>query len=531
MFELNPSILYGEENFTFCEKIMPKALAILGTASDVGKSLVSAGLGRLLYQKGINVAPFKSQNMSLNSFVTVEGGEMGRAQVLQAQACGLLPHVDMNPILLKPEADHRSQVIVQGKVWGSYDAKGYFGCRPELFRFVQESYARLAARHDVLIIEGAGSAAEVNLRDRDLVNWPVVDMADASVILVADIDRGGVFAQIIGTLDLLEPHERRRVIGVIVNKFRGDRRLFDDGVRILEERTGVPVLGVVPFLRQLELDQEDSLTVEPQDSKPFSTQTVNVAVVLLPHLSNFTDFNAIAAEDDVAFHYIKRPEQLEGADVVILPGTKNTIADFRYLLAHGFCEKLEAHVREKNGELVGLCGGFQMLGKRVTDPQGVEEGGEIQGLGLLDMTSELLPDKHTSQVTAQPLFLPGTSDCRVLGYEIRMGISHRFSGSPCFQMVERPGGREGESQVDGAMSSDGSVWGTYIHGVFDQPGFRRAWLNRIRQRKGLQALDVSVSQSVSRRMSTALDRWAAHVAQHVNVPYILSYLGIGDKKK
>jgi len=510
---------------------MPKALAILGTASDVGKSLVSAGLGRLLYQKGINVAPFKSQNMSLNSFVTVDGGEMGRAQVLQAQACGLLPHVDMNPILLKPEADHRSQVIVQGKVWGSYDAKGYFGCRPELFRFVQESYSRLAARHDVLIIEGAGSAAEVNLRDRDLVNWPVVVMADASVILVADIDRGGVFAQIIGTLDLLEPHERRRVIGVIVNKFRGDRRLFDDGVRILEDRTGVPVLGVVPFLRQLELDQEDSVTVDSKDAKPFSTQTVNVAVVLLPHLSNFTDFNAIAAEDDVAFHYIKRPEQLEGADVVILPGTKNTIADLRYLLDQGLCDILEAHVREKNGELVGLCGGFQMLGKRVADPQGVEEGGEIQGLGLLDMTSELLADKHTSQVTAQPLFLTGTSDCRVLGYEIHMGISHRFSGSPCFQMVGRPGGREGEPQVDGAMSSDGLVWGTYIHGVFDQPGFRRVWLNRIRQRKGLPALDVSVSKSVSQRMSTALDRWAEHVAQHVNVPHILSYLGVCNKNK
>ncbi len=508
---------------------MPKALAILGTASDVGKSLVSAGLGRLLYQKGINVAPFKSQNMSLNSFVTVDGGEMGRAQVLQAQACGLLPHVDMNPILLKPEADHRSQVIVQGKVWGSYDAKGYFGCRPELFRFVQESYSRLAARHDVLIIEGAGSAAEVNLRDRDLVNWPVVDMADASVILVADIDRGGVFAQIIGTLDLLEPHERRRVIGVIVNKFRGDRRLFDDGVRILEDRTGVPVLGVVPFLRQLELDQEDSVTVDSKDAKSFSTQTVNVAVVLLPHLSNFTDFNAIAAEDDVAFHYIKRPEQLKGADVVILPGTKNTIADLRYLLDQGFFKKFAVHVREKNGELVGLCGGFQMLGKRVADPQGVEEGGEIQGLGFLDMTSELLPDKHTSQVTAQPLFLPGTSDCRVLGYEIHMGISHRFSGSACFQIDERSGGREGESQVDGAISSDGWVWGTYIHGVFDQPRFRRSWLNRIRQRKGLPALDVSVSQSVSRRMSTALDRWAEHVAQHVNVPHILSYLGVDDK--
>jgi len=507
-------------------KIMPKALAILGTASDVGKSLVAAGLGRLLYQKGINVAPFKSQNMSLNSFVTVEGGEMGRAQVLQAQACGVLPHVDMNPILLKPEADHRSQVIVHGKVWGRHDAKGYFGCRPELFRFVQESYARLAARHDVLIIEGAGSAAEVNLQDRDLVNWPVVDMADASVILVADIDRGGVFAQIIGTLDLLEPHQCQRVIGVIVNKFRGDRRLFDDGVRILEERTGVPVLGVVPFLRQLELDQEDSVTVDAQDSKPFSTQTVNVAVVLLPHLSNFTDFNAVAAEDDVAFHYVKRPEELDGADVVILPGTKNTIGDLRYLIEQGFYEKFQTHVLEKNGEFVGLCGGFQMLGKKVADPQGVEQGGEIQGLGLLDITSDLLPDKHTSQVTAQPLFLSDTSDCHVLGYEIHVGVTHRFSGSPCFRMVKRHGGREGESQGDGAMSADGLVWGTYIHGVFDQPGFRRAWLNRIRQRKGLSAFDVSVSENVSRRLSTALDRWAEHMAQHVNVQHLLSHLGI-----
>ncbi len=506
---------------------MPKALAILGTASDVGKSLVAAGLGRLLHWKGIDVAPFKAQNMSLNSFVTVDGGEMGRAQVLQAQACGVVPHVDMNPILLKPEADQRSQVIVQGKVWGTHDAKGYFGCRPELFRCVRESYARLAARHEVLIIEGAGSAAEVNLRDRDVVNWPVVEMADAAVILVADIDRGGVFAQIIGTLDLLEPHERRRVIGVIVNKFRGDRRLFDDGVGILEERAGVPVLGVVPFMRRLELDQEDSVTVDWHESKSFCAKTVNVAVVLLPHLSNFTDFNAMAAEGDVAFHYVERPEQVAGADVVILPGTKNTIADLRYLFDRGFHEAIRRHVREKSGELVGLCGGFQMLGKRVADPHSVEAGGEIQGLGLLDVTSELLPDKQTSQVIAHPLFLSETPDCRVRGYEIHMGVTHRCSGSPCFQIIERHDGQAGESLADGAMARDGLIWGTYIHGVFDQPGFRRAWLNRIRQRKGLPSLDASVSASVSQRLSVALDRWAEHVAQHVNVSLILAQLDLG----
>ncbi|MDA0739095.1 MAG: cobyric acid synthase [Nitrospirae bacterium] len=503
---------------------MPKALAILGTSSDVGKSLVTAGLGRLLYRKGVNVAPFKSQNMSLNSFVTVDGGEMGRAQVLQAHACGLLPHVDMNPILLKPEADHRSQVIVQGKVWGRYDAKGYFGCRPELFRFVKESYGRLAARHDVIIIEGAGSAAEINLRDRDLVNWPVVEMADASVILVADIDRGGVFAQILGTLDLLESHERQRVMGIIVNKFRGDRRLFDDGVQILEERGSVPVLGVLPFMRQLELDQEDSVTVDSHDAKPFSAETVNVAVVLLPHMSNFTDFNAVAAEDDVAFHYIKRPEQLEGADVVIIPGTKNTLGDLRYLLGMGFGEKIQARVRENTGELMGLCGGFQMLGKMISDHQNAEEGGEIQGLGVLDITSELLLDKQTTQVTAKPLFVSDSWDCEVRGYEIHMGLTHRLSGAPCFEVIHRQNSRGGEASHDGVVSSDGCIWGTYLHGVFDQPGFRRAWLNRIRRRKGLSGLDVSVSQAVSGRLASALDRWADHMEQHIQVSRIFSHL-------
>lgn len=506
---------------------MPKALAILGTASDVGKSLVAAGLGRLLYKKGIKVAPFKSQNMSLNSFVTVEGGEMGRAQVLQAQACGLTPHVDMNPILLKPEADNRSQVVVQGKVWGTHDAKGYFGCRPDLFRFVQESYAKLVSQFEVILIEGAGSAAEVNLRDRDLVNWPVVEMADADVILVADIDRGGVFAQILGTLDLLEAHERQRVVGVIVNKFRGDQRLFDDGVQILEKRAGVPVLGVLPFLRHLELDQEDSVTLDHQNVKPFSAKTVNIAVVLLPHMSNFTDFNAIAAEEDVALHFIKHPEDLDRADVVILPGTKNTIADLQYLSERGFRATLQSLGKENTKEMVGICGGFQMLGKGVADPHGMEEGGEIPGFGLLDMVSELLPNKRTLQVTAHPEFLSGTSECHVRGYEIHMGITHRFSSSPCFTIEKRKAEAQSESSSDGAISTSGLVWGTYIHGVFDEPGFRRAWLNRIRQRKGWPGLAPSVSIGVSQRLSGAIDRWAEHVARYVNVQRIYSHLGIG----
>ena len=312
-------------------------------------------------------------------------------------------------------------------------------------------------------------------------------------------------------------------MGVIVNKFRGDRRLFDDGVQILEDRGRVPVLGVVPFMRQLELDQEDSVTVDPHDAQPYSANTINLAVVLLPHMSNFTDFNALAAEEDVVLHYIKRPEELDGADVVILPGTKNTIGDLRYLRNMGFDEKIHTRVLKKTGELMGLCGGFQMLGKIVSDPWNVEEGGEIQGLGVLEMTSELLRNKQTTQVTARSLFLSDSWDCDVRGYEIHMGLTQRLAGSPCFEIVKRQNVRNGEPSEDGVVSSDGLVWGTYLHGVFDQPGFRRTWLNRIRGRKGLLPLDVSVSQAVSDRLVEALDRWAEHLDQHIQVSRIFSH--------
>lgn len=498
---------------------MAKALAILGTGSDVGKSLVTAGLGRIFHRSGIRVAPFKSQNMSLNSFVTAEGGEMGRAQVLQAQACGLHPHVDMNPILLKPEADRRSQVIVHGKVWRSQDAGDYFDSQTELFHYVRQSYERLAAQYELIVIEGAGSAAEINLRDRDIVNWPVVQMADARVILVADIDRGGVFAQVIGTLDLLEPCERERVIGVVINKFRGDRRLFDDGVAILERRTGIPVLGVLPFLRDLVLDQEDSVTIEPGSSgTPFSPETVNVAVVLLPHMSNFTDFNALAAESDVALRYARVPSDVVDADVVILPGSKQTIQDLQYVKEKGFGPAVASHVLTGR-EVVGLCGGFQMLGGRIDDPHKVEGGGQTEGLRLLPVETELHHDKRTMQVQASPL-MPGTSDAEtVRGYEIHVGLTTRRQGGPCFRILDEGAGRE-----DGAMSPDGLVWGTYIHGVFDDPSFRRAWINRVRLRKGLAPNELADSRNVTRRLTSALDQWADHVARHVDMKTVFQVL-------
>ena len=510
---------------------MNKALAILGTGSDVGKSLVAAGICRLLYRAGNKVAPFKAQNMSLNSFVTPDGGEMGRAQVLQAQACGLTPNVFMNPILLKPEADSRSQVIVQGKVWEQHDAKGYFARKAVLWELVKSSYEELAKTYEVIVIEGAGSAAEMNLRDRDIVNWPVVEMADASVILVADIDRGGVFAQVIGTMDLLAPEERKRVIGVVINKFRGDLTLFEDGIKIIEERTRVPVFGVVPYLRDLELDQEDSVEIERFRMTPFGRETVNVAVVLLPHMSNFTDFNQLAAESDVALRYVALPEELHGADVIILPGSKTTIEDLNYLRNAKFEETIVAHVK-RGGEIIGICGGFQMLGNEINDPQHVETGGCTKGLGLLEVETELLTSKKTVQVRACTVDEAWEHQREVEGYEIHMGLTSRGKGAlPCFRIllnVAHSSSGQVHERDDGAMRADGLVWGTYIHGVFDQPGYRREWLNRVRARKNLPLLNVEISEFVSTRLGNAIDRWADHMEKHLDVESIVSSLGLKD---
>ena len=512
------------------------ALAVLGTGSDVGKSLVVTGICRLLFRAGERVAPFKAQNMSLNSFVTPDGGEMGRAQVLQAQACGLAPSVLMNPVLLKPEADSQSQVIVQGKVWETQEAKEYFTNKALLWDVVKSSYEELAKTYEVVVIEGAGSAAEMNLRDRDIVNWPVVDMANAAVILVADIERGGVFAQVIGTMDLLAPEERKRVIGVVINKFRGDLRLFDDGVKIIEQRTGVPVLGVLPYLRDLELDQEDSLDIERFRMTHFGTETVNVAVVLLPHMSNFTDFNQLAAESDVALRYVASPQELHGADVIILPGSKTTIADLDYLRKAGFAEALIKEM-QRDCEIVGICGGFQMLGNEISDPLQAETGGESFGVSILDITTELLVHKTTVQVHAHPLIDFWNKDCLVQGYEIHMGKTTRGKGVlPCFEILSHSKplsssqvsltGEKGAHRTDGAMSSNKLVWGTYIHGVFDQPEFRRQWLNCARGRKKIQPLKLETSKMVSDRLANAIDRWTDHMETYINFEPIVSRLGL-----
>jgi len=508
-----------------------KAVAIFGTSSDVGKSMIAAGLCRLLSRAGIRVAPFKAQNMSLNSFVTAEGGEIGRAQALQAEACGLPPHVDMNPILLKPESDCRSQLVVLGKVYGQLEASNYFEKGQELFRIVQESYARLADQHDVMVIEGAGSAAEVNLRARDLVNWPVAHLADAQVLLVADIDRGGVFAQVVGTLDLLQPEERVRVRGIIINKFRGDAGLFNDGIEILEARTGIPVVGVVPFLRDLTIDQEDSLDVNSSRKVKFGNDCVNIAVILLPRMSNFTDFNALAAEPDVALRYVSSPPDIFGADVVVIPGSKNTLGDLRYLEEKGFRAVCDAHVLA-NKEVIGICGGYQMLGRKIADPYQVEQGGSMPGLGYLNIETVLRRDKRTTQVQASPVGPFSSGHTTIQGYQIHMGVTTRVGDQPCFRIVSEAEAGNGtlprdspdEGQFDGAMNANGCVWGTYIHGLFDQPTFRRFWLNSIRIRKGLPSLTEETSIAVNRRLHGELDRWANHLEAHLRIGTLLKSL-------
>ncbi|MBL8074046.1 MAG: cobyric acid synthase [Nitrospira sp.] len=508
-----------------------RPLAVLGTGSDVGKSLITAGICRVLHRAGLRVAPFKAQNMSLNSFVTPEGGEIGRAQALQAEACGISPHVDMNPILLKPESDNRSQVVVCGSLWSTQEASTYFEQRQQLWSIVQESYTRLASQYEVVVIEGAGSAAEVNLRERDLVNWPVVKLAQAPVLLVADIDRGGVFAQVLGTLALLEPDERAMVCGVVINKFRGDAKLFADGVTILEARSGIPVLGVLPFLRDLMLDQEDSLDQDRYRQAEFSSERINIAVVLLPHMSNFTDFNVLAAEDDVAIKYVSVPTALDGADIVIIPGSKTTQADLSFVLAQGYAPALKQHV-DRRRELIGICGGYQMLGRTISDPYAVEQGGIYAGLGYLEIETELRTRKCTTQVEATPTHILTPDPGVVRGYHVHMGVTVRRNEHPCFRFQHhvRLGGGDHplktvtQDTCDGAIRGDGLVWGTYIHGVFDEPHFRRAWLNRARARKGLPPLDRHISTSVTARLQGELDRWADHLSRFIDLSCLLTRL-------
>ena len=457
-----------------------KALMVQGTMSSAGKSLIVAGLCRLLTQDGYRVRPFKSQNMALNSYITEDGSEMGRAQVMQAEACGVAPSVYMNPILLKPTGDSTSQVIVNGKAVCNMGAKEYFSYKKELIPQITEAFQRLSEDADIIVIEGAGSPAEINLKENDIVNMGLAELVDAPVLLVGDIDRGGVFAQLIGTVDLLEKKERARVKGLLLNKFRGDKSILEPGIDMLTEKAGIPVAGVIPYTRH-HLEDEDSLT-ERFERKPVSEnaeEQILVAVVRLPHISNFTDFDTFEQAEGVSLVYAVRPEELETADLIILPGSKNTIGDMRWLTESGFADAIRARAGQ-DVPVIGICGGYQMLGEEIRDPSDAEGGGAAAGLSLLPLKTVFLPDKRQTQtsgsfVSPAGLF-SGLAGIPYTGYEIHMG------------KTEPDGKDEGELRAftpNGSGYSLGSVYGTYVHGIFDRAEVLKTVLLALAERRGI----------------------------------------------
>jgi adenosylcobyric acid synthase len=497
-----------------------KALFIGGTGSDVGKSIITAGLCRIFSRSGILVAPFKAQNMALNSAVTSDGGEIGRAQALQSAACGLEPHVDMNPVLLKPNSDLGSQVIIQGRPIGNMSVAEYHRYKPEAFARVKESLQRLSSQVDLIVMEGAGSVAEINLMSHDITNLKAAAMAAAPVILVADIDRGGVFASIIGTYELLSPSERQQLKGIIINKFRGDVSLLQSGIDVIEDRTGLPVLGVVPML-DLQLPEEDSVALDRK--RPVVKSGLQIGVVRLPRISNYTDFDPLEQEADVALRYIDSAAQLDGLDLLIVPGTKNTLADLEFLRESGLFETIRKY-HAAGGRVIGICGGFQLLGNKISDPDGVESGRfEAEGLGLLDVETILKPVKLTHQVVArfqQAACAAGFGGMdEVKGYEIHAGETEcGLTSRPLLQLLSRSGGPVNIN--DGAVSADGRVWGTYLHGFFDDARIRGAVLAPLRAGRGV----APAVHSLLRKQDDELNRLADHLGAHLDMEQICSWL-------
>ena len=448
---------------------MARCIMVQGTMSGVGKSLLVTALCRIFSQDGWRVAPFKSQNMALNSFITWDGLEMGRAQAAQAQAAGREPDVRMNPILLKPSSDTGSQLIVRGEVRGNYAARDYFKMKKSLIPEILDAYRSLAQECDIIVIEGAGSPAEINLKADDIVNMGLAKLVNAPVLLAGDIDRGGVFAQLYGTVALLEPEERRRLVGILINKFRGDESLLRPGLAMLEERTGLPVLGVIPYVRA-DLDEEDSLA--PMLEQKRKRRDLDIAVIRLPHISNFTDFAPLELHPQLGVRYVERPEELDTPDLVILPGTKSTMADLLWLRRCG----LEDHIRQLAGRVpvLGVCGGYQMLGRTLSDPDGAEGGGSLAGLGLLPCETVFELQKHRTLQRAVTL-APPLEGAALEGYEIHMGRTRRLEGAPFCRLAD---GRE-----EGAAA--GLVFGTYLHGLFDTGELTQRLAEWLARRRGL----------------------------------------------
>lgn len=489
------------------------ALMFQGTSSNAGKSVLTAAMCRILLQDGYRVAPFKSQNMSLNSFVTRSGGEMGRAQVVQSQACRLEPDVRMNPILLKPNTDTGSQVIVCGKPVGNMDVMEYVGYKPTAFDAAREAYDSLAEEFDVIVLEGAGSPGEVNLKHHDIVNMRMAQYADAPVILVGDIDRGGVFASFVGTMEVLAEWERSLVAGFVVNKFRGKEDLLQDAMEYTLRHTRRPVFGVVPYFHNLGLPEEDSVTFKTgifPDSSP-SVDFVEIAVIDLPHISNFTDFDAFRLEPDVRLKVVRNARELNHPDAVILPGSKNVIGDLEYLRNNGIAKRI-GEIIANGTELIGICGGYQMIGAGIADPHHLESDGKtIAGLGFLDVTTVLELEKTLTRSTGVHV----ESGLTVHGYEIHHGQSECCGTEP---LVKQENGL-----LDGAKSSDGRIWGTYLHGIFDADSFRRWFIDRLRMRRGLEPKS---NVCATYDLEPALDRLAETVRKSLRMQDMYRLMGL-----
>ena len=505
---------------------MAKSIMFQGTSSHVGKSILTTAFCRILLQDGYKVVPFKAQNMALNSYVTKTGGEMGRAQVAQAEAAGLDPIVEMNPVLLKPTGNSCSQVIVRGRPVGNMSAAEYHaGYSLKALQAVTECLETLNRDFEVLVIEGAGSPAEVNLKANDIVNMRIAKMQQAPVLLIADIDRGGALASIVGTLELLEPEERDMVKGIVINKFRGDINLLKPALTFLEEKTGKPVIGVVPHLTDLGIDDEDSVSLDEKTQG--SKGEIDIAVLRLPKISNFTDFDALEREPDVSVRYVRQGEALGRPDLILLPGSKNTTQDLLYLRQHGY----EAQIKElaaSGTPVIGICGGYQMLGREIHDPEHTEsELGSVEGMGLLPTATTFAADKITHQVVAacdSLSFLDlNFSGSGLTGYEIHMGRTDFLAPVRHAFVINSRSGQPLAAQ-DGVVSENGLVMGTYMHGIFDNDAFRRAVVDALRCRKGLEPLGTV--EDTHARKEASYNRLAATVRSAMNMDLVRQIMGL-----